>query len=342
MRFPAAILAISFAVACTSLAAQQQTEPLAEQQFKNIVSFKGQKASDVVPAMQFMGGSLGVQCSYCHVADRASDEKREKKTAREMIAMQKDINDKNFNGRNQVTCATCHAGHTHPINVPPIVGLEVRARRSTEVTPADVLSTYDKALAGDATTPVTAIHLTGKTTARGETSALEATYSGDKFYWLTHRAKGDQKQGFNGTITWFTKPSGVQTVPLEYSIQFVRENALFLNPESLPKQESPTGGTATIDGKDMVVLTGTLTGTTSRAAYYFDKQSGLLARTTFYYPTILGNIEQINDYSNYQKVGGVEIPMKIVNHTADGDSTQEFSAASVQSNVDASVFEPPK
>ncbi len=342
MRLPAVIIGFSFAVICTSLAATRQADPLAEQQFKNIVSFKGKKASELIPAMEFMNASLKVQCSYCHAADRSSDEKAKKKTAREMIAMQKDINDKNFNGQNVITCATCHAGKTHPTPVPPITGLEVRSRRSSDVMPDQVLSAYAKALVSDATPAGGSFKLTGTTTSQGETAPVEATYSGDKFYILAHRAKGDQKQGFNGSTAWFTGPQGVQTVPLQYAEQYVRESTIFLTPESLPKLDSPSGGTSKIDGRDAVVVNGLLAGTKSRVSYFFDKETGLLARTTFFYPTILGSIEQINDYSNYRKVGGVQVPMKIVNHSAEGDSVQEFTSATAEPKGDATLFDPPK
>lgn len=339
MRFPIALVGLSIAVFCTAMASHQ-SEPLAEQQFKNIVSFKGQKASVVIPAMEFMSSSLKVECTYCHVQDRSSDEKRAKQTAREMIAMEKDINDKNFRGRTVVTCATCHAGHTHPIPVPPITGLDVRPRRSNDVSADAVLAAYAKALSSGPT--AAAVKLSGKVTAEGKPTALEATYASGKYCLIRRAEKGDQRQGFNGSLAWFTGPNGVQKVPLEYAIRFVRGAALFVWPGDLPKEESPSGATAQLDGRDMLVLNGALPDGASRASYFFDKQTGLLARATFIYPTILGSIEQITDYSNYKKVGGLEVPMKIVNRTPEGDSTIEFRSAKAQTAVDPAVFEPPQ
>ncbi len=46
----------------------------------------------VVQTMRAFNESLGVECSYCHVADFASDEKREKRVARQMILMRDAIN----------------------------------------------------------------------------------------------------------------------------------------------------------------------------------------------------------------------------------------------------------
>jgi len=46
----------------------------------------------VLQTMRAFNESLGVECSYCHVADFASDEKREKRVARQMILMRDAIN----------------------------------------------------------------------------------------------------------------------------------------------------------------------------------------------------------------------------------------------------------
>jgi len=71
---------------------------------------------------------LGVSCSYCHVEDRdsgvidyASDENPRKHTARIMISMLNDINEKHLaqlggdrRYAQPVTCASCHQGRASP------------------------------------------------------------------------------------------------------------------------------------------------------------------------------------------------------------------------------------
>jgi hypothetical protein len=71
---------------------------------------------------------LGVACSYCHVENRdtgkldyASDENPKKHTARIMIAMLEDINERHLAqlGGDQryggaVTCGSCHQGRANP------------------------------------------------------------------------------------------------------------------------------------------------------------------------------------------------------------------------------------
>jgi photosynthetic reaction center cytochrome c subunit len=82
--------------------------------------------------MKFFAQSLGVRCQFCHVGeegkplstfDFASDAKREKQTARKMLAMVERINTQDFGvtdmSKPRVTCFTCHRGAEHPLKAPP-------------------------------------------------------------------------------------------------------------------------------------------------------------------------------------------------------------------------------
>ena len=59
---------------------------MAEEVYKNIQVLKGLPSDQVIPAMQFISASLGVDCEHCHV-ERAfdKDDKKPKQTARKMI-----------------------------------------------------------------------------------------------------------------------------------------------------------------------------------------------------------------------------------------------------------------
>jgi hypothetical protein len=77
------------------------------------------KAEEVRPLMGAFRVALGFKCTGCHVeGDFASDAKPEKDTARMMIAMTREINAKFPDGKNHVTCFTCHRGDEHPKTVP--------------------------------------------------------------------------------------------------------------------------------------------------------------------------------------------------------------------------------
>ena len=81
--------------------------------------------------LQTMGAftqALGVNCNYCHVQDRASDEMRTKTVARQMMLLARDINQKLPQAVNKpadqatrVGCATCHHGIAIPKQLPDIL-----------------------------------------------------------------------------------------------------------------------------------------------------------------------------------------------------------------------------
>src|SRR5688572_26958095 len=83
--------------------------------------------ADLPATMQSFVQALGLldkgTCSYCHVEDRSSDEKRPKQVARRMITMTRAINGTFPDGQQHVTCYTCHRGNTKPLMEPELPGL---------------------------------------------------------------------------------------------------------------------------------------------------------------------------------------------------------------------------
>ena len=83
--------------------------------------------ADIVLTMNAYSRELGVQCSFCHAQDPASqvidfvsDQSPAKLVARVMIGMVRDINEKylaQVNDRryaSPITCGNCHQGRTFP------------------------------------------------------------------------------------------------------------------------------------------------------------------------------------------------------------------------------------
>ena len=71
-------------------------------------------------AMTSFTQALGVQCTYCHVQGQMdSDDKEQKKTARMMLTMTREINAKWTDGKQHVRCYTCHRGAEMPLTEPP-------------------------------------------------------------------------------------------------------------------------------------------------------------------------------------------------------------------------------
>ena len=101
------------------LAATPQDLPV-EQTKKNIKVLQGLPSSQLIPVMAFMANSLGVTCAHCHTSAWESDEKPAKDTARKMIALQRAINEKQFDGKLTITCNTCHQGLVIPPATPDV------------------------------------------------------------------------------------------------------------------------------------------------------------------------------------------------------------------------------
>jgi len=87
---------------------------------KNVQVLQG---ADLPATMQSFVQALGLlekgTCAYCHVEDRSSDAKIQKQTARRMIIMMRAINGTFGDGKQHVTCFTCHRGSTTPLTEPP-------------------------------------------------------------------------------------------------------------------------------------------------------------------------------------------------------------------------------
>lgn len=91
---------------------------------------------DLMKIMRAYSGALGVECNFCHAANKqthkldfASDAKDDKGMARTMMAMTHTINEQFMSQINDpdampadkhVVCGTCHRSHTMPAHfVPP-------------------------------------------------------------------------------------------------------------------------------------------------------------------------------------------------------------------------------
>src|SRR6516164_4918999 len=100
------------------------TKPkMVEDVFKNVQVLKGIGVDDFLLTMGIMSAAVGSDCVGCHPSagtdhvDWALDTPR-KQTARRMARMVTTINRDNFNGRQVVTCWTCHRGRDRPVTTP--------------------------------------------------------------------------------------------------------------------------------------------------------------------------------------------------------------------------------
>ena len=135
-RLPTALLIASTGLFGLSVAAAPPPPvqpPFAIPPYKNLKVLPATITREqLLSNMKFFSQSLGVRCTFCHVGeaeqplstfDFASDAKREKQTARKMLAMVHRINSEDFGvtdfSKVKVTCFTCHRGSTKPLTAPP-------------------------------------------------------------------------------------------------------------------------------------------------------------------------------------------------------------------------------
>ena len=136
-RLPTALLIASTGLLGLSVAAAQTPPsaqpPFAVPPYKNLKVFPQDiTRAQLLSNMKFFAQSLGVRCTHCHVGeegkplstfDFASDAKKEKQTARLMLAMVHRINQQDFGvtdfNKVKVTCFTCHRGAKTPLTEPP-------------------------------------------------------------------------------------------------------------------------------------------------------------------------------------------------------------------------------
>src|SRR5690242_1413878 len=114
------LFAVAIAVSPVKRAnAQQAKQPapiqgqMSEVAFKNIQVLKGIPVDEFMGTMGLFSAALSVCCGDCHTGAGTSNPKWDadpprKNVARRMIQMVNKINTENFNGRQVVTCWTCH------------------------------------------------------------------------------------------------------------------------------------------------------------------------------------------------------------------------------------------
>ena len=111
--------------------------------------------------MEFMSSSLGVECSFCHVAGHfEKDDKKPKATARAMMRMMFALNDNDFEGKREVTCYSCHRGSRDPVDTAVIAnelpsrsrsdGFEVQNLAEHMPSASQLIEDYVNALGGAA------------------------------------------------------------------------------------------------------------------------------------------------------------------------------------------------
>ncbi len=338
------------------------TGPTAVQKFKNIQVLKDIPADQLIPSMQFISASLGVECDFCHVENAGKmefdkDDKETKKTARKMMEMMFAINKNNFDGEREVTCNTCHRGAVHPQAIPAILAErpkpEAEPKHEHAMKLADmpsgapVLAKYIDALGGTAAL--------GKVSSRVEKGKALVpdgpampitiyTQAPDKRVSVMHTPRGESVTAYNGQGGWLTFP-GRPLRPMSSEDEMAAKiDAESFYPNLLQQQftELKLKDTAAKVGEHETNLVLGINKGQPPVEFYFDKSSGLLVRMVHYVNTPLGlNPIQV-DFNDYRAVDGVKTPYRWTLARPSGAFTIQIDDVQQNVPIEASRFEEPK
>lgn len=325
----------------------------AEEQFKNIQTLKGIPADQLIPTMQFISASLGVECEYCHVKGAfEKDDKKEKGYARGMMDMMFDINKNHFEGHREVTCYSCHRGSPDPVATPIIAAEEMTpAKNKDEIkeptgpTADQLFDKFVQASGGAAAIEkATSRVWKGTINVGGKDLPIEV-YAKEplKRASFTRLPEGDSVTAFNGQEGWMGSPgrplremhgADLDGAALDADLHLaVHLKGMFSKAE--------LRGIEKIGDHDAYLVVG------QRAEQpplrlYFDAQTGLLVRMVRYGETALGRLPTQIDYADYRDAGGVKVPFRWTLARPSGRFT--IQASEVQQNVpvdDAKFAKPP-
>lgn len=297
---------------------------LAEEQFKNIQALKGVPAEQVIPAMQFIAASLGVECEYCHVEHAfEKDDKKPKVTARKMINMMMAINKDNFDGHREVTCYSCHRGAAEPVGTPLITDEEPRPAAGEGKKPGEekaslpgaeqLLDKYLAAIGGaDALQKITSRVQQGTLAAFGGQHFPVDVYAQapDKRVSVMHLQGGDSVTGYDGKQGWLAVPGRLHVMSAaENAAARIDADLYFAAHLKTLYQKFQVDFGGKIDGLDTYLVTGRAEGQPP-LRLYLAKESGLLLRLIRYAETPLGRNPTQIDYADYRDANGVKLPFR--------------------------------
>ncbi len=312
-------------VASVQAQTQAPSAPTAEQAYKSIKVLNGTPAAELILSMHFIRTALGVTCEYCHVAGNfPSDAMKPKEIARQMISMMFAINKNTFQGRQVVTCYTCHRGRAQPIGAPvyPLDDPKPEAAPVALPSADQILASYVRALGGDpAIRRITSRVITATQyipTGPGGTVPVPAQT--EQYQKAPNLVLNVYKtptytisDGFDGTTKWAQDAAGRVIDAVRIDQGRARRGANFY--ESLDLKQAygklTVGGIERVQDRDAYVVVADVPDDTPER-FYFDRDSGLLLRKAGVLPTPLGAIPFQVDYEDYRDAGnGVKLPFVI-------------------------------
>jgi len=340
---------------------------MVEDVFTNVQALKGIGVDDFLLTMGIMSAAVGSDCVGCHPSagtdhvDWALDTPR-KRTARRMVQMVTTINRDNFNGRQVVTCWTCHRGRDRPVTTmtmdavygPPTDDSDDVLAQAQSVPSVDqLLDKYLQAIGGvQNVARITSFVATGKSVGyRGfggggivDVSAQAPDRRATHITFPEYPDRGVSVRTYDGHTGWIATPLAVVR---KYELagserDGARLDAMLSFPTQIKQALTSlrVGPPSTIGDRDVTVLQGNGPNGTL-ATLYFDDLSGLLVRMVRHGRSPIGRVPTQVDYSDYRDVGGIRFPFRWTYAWLDGRDDYQFNDVKVNVPIDAATFGEP-
>jgi hypothetical protein len=365
------------AALCLGAGAFAQDKPLlAEQVFKNVQALKGISVDDFMETMGIMTAALQFDCSDCHAnagtdrVDWAADTPR-KRTARRMVTMVATINKDNFNGRQMVTCWSCHRNRDRPLTTPTMEAIygmpslepdDVLLPTPGLPAPATILDKFIEA-SGGAQRLAGITSIAGKGTSVGfggfggggdvEIVAKAPDKRSTIILFKEETGRGDQIRSYDGRTGWVRTPLNVlgeyqlnggdldgarfdAQLSFPGQIKQILTNLKTGPPTSITDLPGPSSQTDLQQGvnTEQAHSVNVVQGTGPRGllvTLFFDRQSGLLLRELRYGNSPIGRVPTQIDYTDYRDVKGIKLPFHITYAWLDGRDS--IVLREIQTNV---------
>jgi hypothetical protein len=336
--------------------AAQDKPLLAEQVFKNIQALKGISVDDFLQTMGIMAAALQFDCSDCHFGAGTSEvnwaaDTPRKVMARRMVNMVATINKTNFQGRQMVTCWTCHRNRDKPLvtptmdimyGMPTIVPDDIIIQAEGLPSPQSILDKYIQASGG-------VQRLNGLTSYVGRgTSVGFGGFGGGGDVELLAKApdkratiivfkketdRGDEIRAYDGRVGWVRTPLNVVgefqlgggdldgarfDAQLSFPGQIKQVLTNFKSGPPTTITDLPAPSSQASLQQDVTLgqshIVDVVQGTGPRGlivTLYFDQKTGLLLRELRFGPSPIGRVPTQIDFADYRDVNGIKLPFRI-------------------------------
>jgi hypothetical protein len=324
--------------------------PLAAEQ-KNVKQLTGLSDFELQRAMGEISASLGVTCDSCHMHkehdwDFASDEKKEKLRAREMIAMTRGVNEGTFGGRSTIACYTCHRGKESPVGLVPLpVAPPAEEERRAEAAPppnpsAEEIAKKYAAAVGD-TSRWASVRLKGtrESVDGKQTNPIELEASRGKYHVVAQTERGKMEQSAGATEGWMKGGAEPRAMSASELARFHDQAASYepLLPSDIPKEARVVRKEKIGDHEVYAVFT--IIGPKQRQRLYFDTRTGLLVRRVVLTDSPVGTIPQQTDFDDWRDAGGTKYPFIVKSYDPRNSSVRKYSEVTLGAKIDEKVFE---